>query len=97
MFKSFYNHLFHSEKTVSELTPFTIVNKDDFCGNKFNIIPEKWMLFSLGQSPGFAEWHCVLLKLTDETDENGRSLTVKSEDCDNPLDAIQQAIKKIGK
>jgi hypothetical protein len=75
----------------------SIVNKEDMCGFKFNIIPDGWILYMLRQTPAFCLWDCMLVDLFGEKDKDGNLRTAISEDCDDPLDAIQQAIKKIGK
>jgi hypothetical protein len=77
-------------KQIGAINP---VNKNDFCGQKPNCVPEGWFVYELAQSPEFCLWYCTLCKLV-QTDKDKQRI-VQSNECDTMEEALLKASRQI--
>jgi hypothetical protein len=88
--------LFQRKAKQDNLSELSIVNKKDFCGEKFNIIPENWCVYSLGQELLGCLWICELINFIDKNSKE-ECLYVSSDEFLYPIDAIKDAVNQIKK
>jgi hypothetical protein len=81
------------KKRPKPIGAISTVNKNDFCGQKPNCVPEGWFVYELAQSPDFCLWYCTLGKLV-QTDKDKQRI-VQSDECDTMEEALLKASRQI--
>ena len=56
-------------------------------------VPKDWMVWKMGQEPGFMTWNCILFRW--EGDPADKNRAVSCEDCDSPQEALSCCISRV--